>query len=84
MGPDRMIQKGFSGIMRHLMDHTKEGLADTAELVERVLRFLAASLATPFLLLAALAIGCWLRATGKLTEKLVRDAGDFNRRPPGL
>jgi hypothetical protein len=29
---------------------------------------LATLLATPFLLLAVLAIGCWLKASGKLTS----------------
>ncbi len=35
-----------------------------AALIEQFLRSVAACLATPFLLLATLAIGCWLRVLG--------------------
>jgi hypothetical protein len=45
-------------------------------LFESLLRGLVALLATPFLLLVMLAIGCWLKASGKLTEALIRDPVD--------
>jgi hypothetical protein len=37
-------------------------------LPESLVRGLMALLATPFLLLAVLVIGCWLKAVGKLTS----------------
>jgi hypothetical protein len=37
-------------------------------LFERLVRGLVALLATPFLLMAVLVIGVWLKASGKLTE----------------
>ena len=46
------------------------------QLPERLVRGLVALLAAPFLLLAILVIGCWLKASGKLTATLVRDKGD--------
>ena len=40
------------------------GFGEAAALLEQLLRGVAACLVTPFLLLAMLVIGCWLRALG--------------------
>ncbi len=48
----------------NMIGHAKVGEASAMRPFERLLRGLTAWLATPFLLLAALAIGCWLRALG--------------------
>ena len=49
------------------MDPFEEGPV-APPLIESLLRGLAASLLTPFLLLAALTIGVWLRAQGITTD----------------
>jgi hypothetical protein len=55
-------------------------------LPERLVRGLVALLATPFLLLAMLVIGCLLKTSGKLTEARISSADDWpidsHRRPP--
>ena len=45
-------------------------------LLESLLRGSVALLATPFLLLAVLAVGAWLKASGTLTSASVSDAGE--------
>jgi hypothetical protein len=53
-----------------------EGGSLKLQLPESLVRGLVALLATAFLFLVILVIGCWLKASGKLTAALVRGAGD--------
>jgi hypothetical protein len=51
-------------MQRRLFHLEGPGIGGAAAPLEQLLRGLAACLVTPFLLLAMLVIGCWLRALG--------------------